>query len=214
MNTLGFDIQRIRTRHETPEGTAPLRDAVDAFTAAFQMLASAAATVEEPRLVLPSRRSTTTNSLMRRVLAGPTEPGSFIMSIWVPIPPPLTPYEDAVLFDPDGDPAERIATRRLYEALTATRRAGRDVLDDGAGIEAFEERAEFGVSANLCESLVELGGQSRTPFDVGFSWALSRPMRDAPQDVSFERETLDVLEQAATELGSRFLRTRLECAAA
>ena len=97
------------------------------------------------------------------------------MSIWVPIPPLLTQEEDQVLFDPEGDPPERAATRRLHEALGATRDAARQILDEDLGIEAFTDRADRGVSANLCEALVAVSGDSRIPFDVRFTWALARP---------------------------------------
>lgn len=201
LQVLNYDIQYVHTWYEEgPPGTAPLRDAAKALEAAHGMLSAAATTVDGPRLVLPSRRPTATNQLMRRVLAGPTDAGSYVMSIWVPIPPLLTQEEDQVLFDPAGDPPERIATKRLHQALDATRLAAHEVLDEDASIDAFTDRAESGVSANLCESLVTLSGDSHVPFDVRFTWALARPFPEAPRVVSFDPEIIPVLEQAAVVL--------------
>jgi hypothetical protein len=201
--TLGFDVQYIHTWHEGLPGTAPLRDAAEAMEAAHNMLAAAATSLEVPRLVLPHRRPSTTSQFMSRVLAGPTEPGSYVISIWVPVPPRLTQEEDAVLFDPAiEDPRERAATRRLHQALTATRIAAREALDEDAGIDAFTDRVSDGVNANLCEALVAMSGESVTPFHVQFSWALARPVIDieTTRAISFDEELVPVLEEAAAEL--------------
>ena len=114
--TLRYDIQYIHGQYDGPPGTAPLRDAADLYNSAKNMMAAVSASLEEPRSVLPSpsRMSSRSNQVMRKVLAGPTGEGSYIVSVWTPIPPRLTPEEDFVLFDLDNEPPERKTTTLLY----------------------------------------------------------------------------------------------------
>jgi hypothetical protein len=201
--TLAFDIQYVHTTHAGPPGTAPLRDAAEAFSAAHGLLVAAASAFEEPRLVLPHRRPARTGEFMKKVLAGPTSEGSYVISIWVPVPPRLTEEEDSVLFDLPDEPFERAATKHLNRALVAAQAAVRDALDSDAGLDAFVERAADGISANLCEALVSLSGEDEMPFDVRFSWALDRPLLDVAPIVGFDAESIPTLREAARELRAR-----------
>lgn len=204
--TLAFDIQQVHSEHGGPPGTAPLRDAAEAFEAVRTMLNAALISFEERRLVLPTRRPARAAELMSRVLAGPATEGSYVISIWVPVPPQLRPDEDGVLFEPEelgaDEPYERSATRFLNRALSATHAAAREALSGDIGIDAFVRRENEGVSANLCESLVGLGGQDTTPFDVHFSWALERPVHEVTSTIRFDTETIPVLREAARTLRS------------
>ncbi|MGB7602747.1 MAG: hypothetical protein WBM24_20765 [Candidatus Sulfotelmatobacter sp.] len=202
--TLSFDVQYIHCDYEGPSGTAPLRDAVDIYKAAYGMFTAAAVTLEDPHLVLPQRRPPQTSDLLRKVLAGPTTAGSYVVSLWTPIPPRLTPEEDSVLFEmEEDDPYERVATQHLHSALSATRAAVGQILTTDDGLDAFVERERQGVSANLCESLVTLSGESGTPFDIRFAWALDRPVVGPKETVPFTGESLPVLKEAARELRAR-----------
>ena len=70
---------------------------------------------------------------MKRVLTGPTTEGSYVISVWVPIPPRLTRDEDLVLFDDyENEPFERAATKHLNRALVAAREATADALNTDA----------------------------------------------------------------------------------
>jgi hypothetical protein len=206
LTTLTFDVQHIHSEHGSPPGTAPLRDAASAFAAAQSMVASALSAFEERHLVLPIRRPQRATELMNRVLAGPTTAGSYVISVWVPVPSRLRQDEDGVLFDPEelglDEPYERSATKFLNRALNATRAAAVDALSEGSGVEPFVRRENDGVSANLCESLVSLGGQADTSFDVRFSWALERPVQNLVPVVQFSNEMIPVLRDAALTIRS------------
>jgi hypothetical protein len=197
---LGFDIQYIRSSFDGPPGTAPLRDAVGEYIAAQNMMAAVSASLEEPRPVLPASRSARAREVIRRVRAGPTSAGSYVISIWTPIPPRMTPEEDLVLFEIADEPFERRTTALLHTALRSARSAVSKVLDENADLSTFIDRAPEGVSANLCESLVALSGETRTPFDVRFTWALDRPMQASESAVSFDRPSFEVLSEAAREM--------------
>lgn len=204
LNAASFDIQYVHTHSSSVAGTAPLRNAADIFSGALAMLSASTASLEEPRLVLPPRRSSRTAELMNRVLAGPTTAGSYIVSIWVPIPPRLTSSEDLVLFDDETEPFERRATTHLQRALLSTKEAINVALESDDGLEAFEEGRNAGVSANLCEALMKISGEEDSGFDVRFSWSLDRPLENAYPSVSFGVDSIPVLEEAA-----RLLRTKI-----
>lgn len=159
--------------------------------------------MEEPRLVQPSRRPAKTTDFMRRVLAGPTSVGSFVISTWVPIPTRLSPEEDQVLFDDPNEPFERQATRHLSRALAAAQQASDEALSSDAGLDAFLAHEQDGLSANLCEALVALAGEQEVPLGITLAWALDRPMRNMPSEFSFPTESISVLREAARELRQR-----------
>ena len=195
-----FDIQYVHTYFSSFPGAAPLHDVADAFAAAQAMLSASTASLEEPRLVLPPRRPRLTTNLMQRVLAGPTSEGSYVISIWVPVPPRLTQDEDLVLFDDPSEPFERQATKHLHQSLLAARAAASEALDTDAGLDAFVTRETSGISANLCEALVSLAGEEAVGFDVQFAWSLDRPVAGLVPRVSFNEESIPVLREAAREL--------------
>ena len=196
--TFSFDIQYVRTLHQGPPGTAPLRDATVALGAAQNMLAAAATSLEYPKLVLPPRRPAQANELIKKVLAGPTSRGSYVISIWVPVPPRLTQEEDSILFDATNEPFERLTTLQLQRAISHARKASDEASE--RGIEPFVEGQSVGVSANLCESLAQLAGEECNGFEVQFSWALDRPVLDPTPRVAFEAESVPILREAAREL--------------
>ena len=203
LTMVSYDIQYVHTHFPSPPGTAPLRDAAEAFAAAQAMLSASTAALEAPRLVLPSRRPSRTLELMQRVLAGPTREGSYVISIWVPVPPRLTQDEDLVLFDDPSEPFEREATKHLNRALAAARAAVSEALNTDDGLDAFVRRESLGISANLCEALANLAGEEAVGFDVQFAWSLERPVAGLEPRVAFNEESIPVLSEAARELRAR-----------
>lgn len=198
--TLNFDIQYVHTHPGGPPGTAPLAAAADAFAAAQSMLSAAVSTLENPKLVLPPRRPTSATNLMSRVLAGPTTEGSYVLSLWVPVPPRLTQEEDAVLFEVDDQPFERSVTLWLNRSLRAAAAAATRVLLEDVGVDAFMETRRDGVSANLLESVVAISGDQEQPVQIDFAWSLDRPVRNVPARIGFSDEVIPVLREAAREL--------------
>lgn len=203
--TTTYDVQYIDREFGTPPGTAPLRDTAELYAAAQGMVAAAASSLEEPRSVHPSARPAPTNRLLRQVLAGPTVSGSYVITVWTPIPSRLTQEDDGVLFDLDDEPYPRRATVHLHTALRSARAAARGVLDNDDGIDTFLGLAGSGVSANLCESLVALSGQQETPLNVRFAWALDRPISVPDPAIRFESREFEVLGEAARVMRRQYV---------
>jgi hypothetical protein len=202
LSTVNFDIQYVSLASpNTPSGTAPLRDVAAALLGAYEMLGASAESVEHTRLVHPSRHSNVVASFMRTAWAGPTQSGSYIISVQVKVPPQLSPVEDLVLFDVPDEPFERRATKMCHQALLAAHRVAARAADSNTiSAEILEEQKISGLSANLCEALVKIGGEDRSPFGVDFAWALERPMVRTERSVRFDRTSLEVLAEVAREI--------------
>jgi hypothetical protein len=150
---------------------------------------------------------------MKRVLAGPTFEGSYVMSVLVPIPPRLSSTEDGVLFE-DADetsltnaPFERQVTRFMHQALRATHTAVLEAQTSDVGIDAFVSRETQGISANLCDALVAFGGQNDREFDIEFGWAIDRPFAIDPEPIRFPSDFVPVLREASRDLRARIPET-------
>lgn len=208
LTTATFDVQSVCAHFSSPTGTAPLRDAADAFAAAHAMLSASTAWLERPQLVLPSRPPRRTNELMKRVLAGPTGAGSYVISIMVPVPP-LPPQDDLARRHDEGEPFERTATKHLHGALAAARAAVNDALEKRTVIDAFLSREESGISANLCKALADLAGEEAVGFDVHFSWTPYRPVDGLESTITFKEAAIPILRRASRELRTRLPKDRV-----
>ena len=130
---------------------------------------------------------------LRRMRFGLPERGSFVVTVQTPpIPQPMQ-----TLADDDGDVPERKTTRRLAEALSATKFATEGMVygDDGQ----FMKAVASGSSANLCEALVAMIEPFPT-LDVGFSWAKTREPPRCPRAIHFANDDVPILRQAAQSL--------------
>lgn len=105
-----------------------------------------------------------------------------------------TPLDDQ---DGDDDVSERRTTRRLAEALYATKRATEGMVagDDSQ----FRAAVASGSSANLCEALVAMIEPFPT-LDVSFSWAKTREPRGSQGAIHFANDDVPILRQAAQSL--------------
>ena len=98
------------------------------------------------------------------------------------------------------EPIERQVTRRLAEALAATRNATeRTVRGDG---DVFFDAIEDGASANFCEALAALIAPFPT-LDIMLTWARTRPMPVARDVVRFVNDDEPILREAARLFRSR-----------
>jgi hypothetical protein len=145
-----------------PSGFTTLRDGIQLLTGVEGALRAAArAVVEGPRLAFQGDPADDVDGLLARVHLGSARPGSYVLPVRVPL--------DA--------PHARSVTSKLYQAVSVLSEV-RDSTEAG-------ELAAAEISADLCESLGELGGDhAESPFEIRFRWARSEPTeaRDAAFD--------------------------------
>jgi hypothetical protein len=103
-----------------------------------------------------------------------------------------------------AEPFERRVSLRVYDAARAAQEAATSALIKPDGLEVFTKAVRHGVSANFCEALVGLGGESGHPFELSLVLASSRPIRDRSlTPIRFRHDHLPVLAEAAQELRER-----------
>lgn len=187
-----LDVQHIRTKPLGPSGTTPLHDGYLALKGvrALFLAAATSATLPTPVAVLPSSRPQRARNFLNQVRLGPTGQGSFIFRVETSLIVPAD-QEDAI--------PPRQTLLGLYGALEGARLAADTVLESGQ-IAAFDEQIATGVSANLCEALILLSGQSNQGVDLDFTWSRFHPVSRATPTIAFHPPHVAILRRAMNYL--------------
>ncbi len=197
--TADRDVIRVRAS-EGEDGSVTASDGVRLMHGARDMLLAAACSVQNPQRVYRAGANKEANTYLEQVRLGQTEQGSFVVTLLSPVVPPVIQHAliDEVALD--DDPFERQITKRLASALAATREAAERTV--GGEADAFARAVELGVSANLCEALVEV--IDPFPFlNVSVTWARTRPVSVARNVVRFSGSDVPVLREAARSFRDR-----------
>ncbi len=195
------DVVRVRAQARGAEDSSlPIEDGVALVEQARNMMLAAACSAVEPRPQYPTRKPTRAVEYLRNVRLGQTEQGSYIVTLISPVPPQLAPHEAGRLFADLEEPFERKVVRTLQSGLQTTKRAAASVATQADGIEVFWRGVEQGISANLCEALAEMSGETRRGVTISFAWSLTRP---APEDlfsIRFDDDAVPIISEAARVL--------------
>lgn len=139
------------------------------------------------------------NEYMGGVRLGQTEIGSYIVRLLSPVPPELrAQYQPTFWPELELEPFQRQVTRVLMDALDQVQNALRKV-NQGEGVEAFEEAVPRGVSANLCTATAALI-ESGNGLDLSMTWAQTRRTPEPRQKYTFGKEDSRILREAAKVL--------------
>jgi predicted aconitase with swiveling domain len=198
------DVVRVRVLGTEDDGSVGLDAGVRIVAQARDMLLAAACAVRSPQPVYRPHANQEADDYMRRVKLGQTEPGSFVVTLLSPVPPLLDPargpIDRSAWTNLNDEPLERMVTRRLMEALEASRHAAEMALSGDAA--AFEKSVAAGVSANLCEAVAGLIEQS-DGLDVSVTWARTRPVPETQRKVAFSSKDAEILKEAARTFRQR-----------
>ncbi len=193
---------RVRLPGAPDDHSLALDAGVDLLTGSRKLLLAAACSALRPQRRFRAGRHERAATYLAGVRLGPTEPGSFVVNLRVPVSPSLAEPEQTDLFAP---PFERRANRTLVAGLRAAREAT-DLVNRGDHIRAFDQRVPDGVSANLCTAAAELIGVGGG-LEVSVSWALTRPASEEDDErraaVTFQPPDAPVLREAARILSDR-----------
>lgn len=185
------DKQEYRLHPPTPSGTVPLPTAVKAFGGVHNLLAAARRGLDEA--AMPSftgRRPATVTTFLRTVLLDTTSAGSYVMMVRVPLG-----QRGA-----SGRPLGRRVVTRLHDAVSTVHRVVQAVAQTDS-IRAFDSTVEHGVTQQLCEALVELGGPDKNQrFEIGIHWARGLESELPPLRVGFTEQTIEILDRGAKRL--------------
>jgi hypothetical protein len=212
ISNVSTDVHLVRTfPTDVAAGKIGLDDGVQAYESLRSLIIAAAysVSVEKPRAVQPARKPNELLRFLREVQIGPSAEGSFVLSVHTPIPPRLTNGQASLFegqsFDDTAslEPFERRVSLRIYDAVSAANAAANAALVDPDALNAFTGAINRGISANLCEALVGLGGEGGHSFEISLLPAPSRPINRSLMPVHFRRDHLPVLAAAAQELRER-----------
>ena len=198
--TADRDAIRARAVDVAGDGTVDLSSGVKMVRAARDLVLAIACSLSGWRPFYRTGANREANEFLRRMRLGQTEQGSFVVTLLTPTILPL----DQDILSPDHEIDTTITTRRvtlrLAQALTAAR--GAVEIASGGDANAFSQAVTRGVSANLCEALVDL----IEPFpalDISITWARTYRMSTPRQTVSFTGDDVPILRAAAQSFRSR-----------
>jgi hypothetical protein len=171
------------------------------------MLAAACATLEK-RPVFATRRPSRAMEYLRHVRLGPTEAGSYVVTVESPVAPQLQP---ALSPEEEEPPFERQVTLTLAHAVDETRRAVASALAVGDA-QPFFDAVPRGVHANLCEALAGLlSGGDADSLSLQFGWSPGRAVpAHVPRQVDFTADAVPVLQEASRIFRERAPRADFE----
>ncbi|MDX3325302.1 hypothetical protein PV405_11570 [Streptomyces sp. ME02-6979-3A] len=203
MSLPSADWQFLRLTPPGPAGTVPLTEVVPALAGLKDLMTSAAAAEAspEPQPVQPAQKPQLVKDHVATVRLDQTRVGSYVVAVHTPLPElPSQGY----LFDDDtrSEPFARRVSRRLYAALVCAREAAETSLRDDA-VADFAPYVPGGLSANLCEALVRIGGDEGPGFSLDFTWSSDLPMERPTERIRLARPQLTALDAGAKDLRAR-----------
>ena len=195
------DVVRVRAIGGEDDGSVPLDEGVELVSQARDMLLAAACAATTPQPVYRAGANREAADYMKRVRLGQTEQGSFVVTLMAPVPPMLQPMPAESWASFDDEPYERQVSRRLVQALEASRDAA-ERAHSGDGAPAFEQAVDAGVSANLCDAVASLIERS-SGLEVSVSWARTRPTPESRSRILFSGNDAGAFREAARTFRAR-----------
>jgi hypothetical protein len=192
------DVLKIRLG--APEmGRISVEQGARAFQRTRDLLLAAACAAIEKRPVYSRRKFDRALEYLARTRFGPTELGSFVLTVESVVPPQIGVQTGLPGMEPE--PFDRAVYLTLAYALAAARRIV-DQVSVTRSLDPIVNGVAVGVSSNLCDALAGLidAGFSQS-LELRFRWASSRPPgAGAPREIVFENSTSPFLGEMARTL--------------
>ena len=215
LRTADRDAIRIRA---SGDDAVTIDDGLALISGARSMIASTTRSLFEPRAAYQGRPARAVLEYLQRVRLADVAQGSFSVTL---LPPAVPPAVDRIMEHlpreghetderappaqvaeaSEDEPIERQATRRLADALGATREAMAETISGES--DAFGNAISKGTSANLCQALADMTAPFET-LDLSLTWALTRPAHtNQAVRFAFAKEESCILQEAARALRNR-----------
>ena len=192
----GADVIRLKMLNGGAAAERSLSESADLLRNAREMVRSAARSADRPgQPVYRGRASSSVAEYMNgvRPLPGYEAGGDLILHSRVP-----PDYGEQIdMGDDFGEPFPRMATLALSHGIREADSIVREV-HGGGKISLFENAAQRGVSANMCESVAALA-KGQSGIGISVSWAVVRQPATVPSRgiVEFSESDADVLADGA-----------------
>ena len=189
----GSDMIRVRSANGAAMKALSLRQSASLLNDSYDLLASAARAVEDPRATYRGKLSADVAEYLDSVRPLPGYYEGYALTLHSPVPAGFGRQED--FGDDFYAPFPRRATLNLAKSLKHSRAAIDDAITSNS-LDAFEKAIPSGVSANLCNSVAELAKKGNG-VEIGLFWADVRPSNAPDAHFSFSANSADVLMEAA-----------------
>jgi len=200
--TSATDVIRIRVAPpDRLDGSIALNDGLILCESARNMLMAAACAALEPRVYYSPNKPERARDYLGQVGLGQTERGSFILTLRSPLNLASESVQPRLFSDePDG------FGRRVTTTLTAALQSLLDWAErrqptrDSDGL---DEVAKRGVSANLCEALVDINKSGRdTGLETDLVWSATDTRPDMPSTFVVPAGTIPAIQELGKRLKS------------
>ena len=192
LSATGADVIRIRSANGRANEQLSLRQSTSLLNDAYDMLASAARAVERPQAAYRGKMSSDVAEYLDNVRPLTGYPQGYALTLHSPVPAGIGQQD---LGDDFHAPFPRRATHKLAQALEYTSAALSEAVA-GNTLEPFKQAVDYGVSANLCDSVAELAKKGRG-IAIDLVWAGVRPSNAPDSHFPFSANSSDILAEAA-----------------
>ena len=197
----GADVIRLRTLNGNGLDRRSLSESVKLLRDARELVASAARAAERPgQLVYRGRLSGAVIQYIDGILPLPGYDSGGDLILHSRVPPDYEEQTD--MGDSFRQPFARQAALALERGLREVGNTVQEVLGGDAGISVFEQAAQRGVNANMCDAVAALANRPHG-IEIGLSWAPVRPSVKSDARFGFTESYAEVLMD-----GSKFLRRK------
>ena len=189
----GADVIRVRSATGSGEEPMSLRQSANLLKDAYDMLAASARAAERPQAAYRGKMSSDVAEYLDKVWPWTGYDQGHSLTLHSPVPAGFGKQQD--LGDEFIAPFPRQATSKLAQALGRTRTAIEDVVARDT-LDSFKQAVNFGVSANLCDSIADLAKNGQG-VEIDLTWADVRPSRVEDSRFQFSSLSADILTEAA-----------------
>ena len=193
LNAAGADVIQLRSANGMVDEPISLRRSASLLKDAYDMLAASARAVEKPQPAYRGSMSSDVADYLDNVRPVPSHYQGYILTLHSPVPVGFGRQED--LGDDFHAPFSRRVTKTLARGLERTMASVEQVVADD-NLEPFKKAVDYGVSANLCDSVAQLAKKGEG-VAIDMTWAGVRPSDVPDSHYQFSPASADILVEAA-----------------
>ena len=193
LSASGADVIQMRSANGMVHEPLSLRRSASLLKDAYDMLAASARAVEKPRPAYRGKMSSDVADYLDNVRPVPSHYHGYVLTLHSPVPVGFGRQED--LGDDFHAPFPRLVTKSLARGLERAMDSVEQVVA-GDTLEPFKKAVDYGVSANLCDSVAELAKKGEG-IAIDMTWAGVRPSDVPDSHFQFSSASADILVEAA-----------------
>jgi len=187
-----FDVIRFAVE-SADDGSIYFDDALKLHNQAKEALLAAACATKTRQAVYRAGANKEAVRYLERVKLAQSERGSYVVRLHSPVPPQL--QSDLFENEPfEEQPFERQVTTTFMNALEKSKYLLESAVAGGG--DNLDEFVQYGVSANLCESLGKML-ENKANLKISTTWSKGRPKEQRIKTVSFNESSSDYFKEVA-----------------